>query len=155
MFLCIVHILISISYEEDKLEDNLVLKYAAEHKSSRYFAEVLLLLLNKDKMTILVKCLKLLKSIFEYPKTKESFFYTNDLKALVDILVREVTDTSSDEIRLMYLNIIPGLIQTKEYQNTNHRSADMKQLCDDLSFSEEVSDDCRKKVEEILNLNVL
>lgn len=155
VFLCIVHILISISYDEPSLDKNLVLKYAAEHKSARYFAEALLLLLNKGKMTILVKTLKLIDNIFENEKTKESFFYTNDLKALVDILVREISNTSSDEIRMMYLNILPGLLNTKEYQTSKHRAEDIKQMCDDLAFSEEISEDCRKKVDQILELGVL
>jgi len=155
VFLCIVHILISISYDETALDTSLVLKYAAIHKSARYFAEALLLLLNKGKMTILVKTLKLIHNVFEFEKTKETFFYTNDLKALLDILIREITNTSSDEIRVMYLNILPALLKTKEYQTIKHRPSDIKQLCDDLSFSEEISEDCRKKVDQILETGVL
>jgi len=43
---------------------------------------------------------KFLLAIFEYLKEKEidSFFYTNDLRALIDILVRELSNTENEEL---------------------------------------------------------
>ncbi len=41
---------------------------------------------------------KLLRDLFSNPITAKDFFFVNDLKVLVEIIMREVTDTSDAKV---------------------------------------------------------
>jgi hypothetical protein len=43
---------------------------------------------------------KLLRDLFSNPITAKDFFFVNDLKVLVEIIMREVTDTSDAKVSL-------------------------------------------------------
>ena len=149
IYLALIHILLSVSYEAEK-EKNLVIKFSAEHSNKRLYAEGVLLLLNKGQSAILAKSLKFVVDILEDPSTKDDFFYTNDLKALMDILLREIANISSDEERLLYLNALGAILNTSFYKKEKHRSGEISDLLNDCKFCDDISDDTQNKLEELL-----
>jgi Protein of unknown function (DUF2013). len=155
VFLSIVHILISMSYEFNKYEDNPVLKQCHEHPNRRYFAESVLLLLNKGKSVFLDKCLKFISDIFGYDKTRDEFFYSNDLNSLIDILIREFVNSDTVQLKVGYLDVLKNAIGCKEYQQKKHRVDDIKEIFDELSFTTGIDQQILDKVKEIQNSGLL
>jgi hypothetical protein len=50
---------------------------------------------------------KLLRDLFSNPVTAKDFFFVNDLKVLVEIIMREITDTSDTKVRPVRPSTIP------------------------------------------------
>ena len=155
VFLAIVNILVSISYDQGAPETNLVLKYCANHPHSRYFAESTLILLNKGKSEFLLKCLKFVSDVFAFDKTRDDFFYSNDLFTLLDIILREFVNNGDVEAQLAYLNALHGLIKTNNFQKTKPRASDINEIFDEVIYSGDADAKLLEKIEEIKNSNLL
>jgi len=155
IYLAIIHILICISYEAPSLEKNQVLKFSGEHANKRLFAEGVLLLLNKGQSTLITKTLKFARDILHFPNTRDEFFYTNDCRALVDIVMREVGNVSDDELRLMYLNVLNELIHTQFYSKEHHRSGEIKEMLNDCQYIDDISAETQKTIQEITDSGLL
>lgn len=70
--------------------------------------------------------LKLLLDLFSRRATGEVFFFTNDLKVLVEVLVRELGDREhGDPLRVDYLNVLGGMLASSAYLESGHRRADV------------------------------
>ena len=70
--------------------------------------------------------LKLLQDIFSRKATGETFFFTNDLRVLVEVLVRELGDREhGDYQRTDYVQVLGGLLRTSMYFEDRHREADV------------------------------
>lgn len=52
---------------------------------------------------------KLLKSIFDTPATK-NIFYTNDLTVIVDIVARETQRSSDTELQHLFIHLISSIV---------------------------------------------
>ena len=155
VFLAIVNILVSISYDQGAPEDNLVLKYCGTHPRSRYFAEATLILLNKGKSEFLNKCLKFVSDIFSYEKTRDDFFYSNDLFTLLDIIIREFVNHDDIELKLNYLGALHGLLKCKNYQKTKPRLSDIQEIFDEITYGEDVDQKILDKIEVIKSSGLL
>ena len=68
--------------------------------------------------------------IFENDATKESFFYTNDMRTLTDVLLREVQQTSDEDLRVMYFEVLKLVIKSTDFKTHRHREADMREVMD-------------------------
>ena len=58
----------------------------------------------------------------------ESFFYTNDLKVLMDVIIRELNDlpaTERDRNRQLYLLILEPFLRNTDFRKTLYRAADL------------------------------
>jgi hypothetical protein len=155
VFLAIVNILVSISFNHDSLEANLVLKYCSQHPHSRYFAESVLILLNKGKLEFLTKCLKFISDVFAFDKTRDDFFYSNDLYTLLDIILREFINHDETETKLAYLNALHGLLRCKNYQKTKPRMSDIQDIFDEVTYTDGIDSKLLDKIEEIKASNLL
>jgi len=77
------------------------------------FGGNIILLLNREReksQQLLI--LKLLYLLFTTPKTRE-YFYTNDLKVLLDVIIRKLLDLSPEEttLRHTYLRVLHPLLR--------------------------------------------
>ncbi|KAL8909320.1 MAG: hypothetical protein Q9207_000330 [Kuettlingeria erythrocarpa] len=95
---------------------------------SRYktFGENIILLLNRESETSLqLLILKLLYLIFTTPSTYE-YFYTNDLRVLVDIITRNLLDLplSATALRHTYLRVLYPLLAHTQLKNPPHYKRD-------------------------------
>ena len=92
----------------------------------RTFGSNLILLLNRESETSLqLLILKLLYLLFTTPATYE-YFYTNDLRVLVDVMIRNLLDLPDDirALRHTYLRVLyPLLIHTQLCSEGYKRSA--------------------------------
>lgn len=149
VFLSIVNILISISFDFKKIEDNPVLKQCVDHPNKRYFAESVLILLNKGKSIFLEKCLKFVSDIFAYDKTRDEFFYSNDLNSLIDILIREFVNSDTVQLKVGYLDVLQKAMTCKEYQQKKHRVDDIKEVFDEMAYTTGIDQKILDKVKEI------
>ncbi|MCJ1256324.1 hypothetical protein MMC24_004145 [Lignoscripta atroalba] len=92
---------------------NKVIKALSRHGSVyKTFGENIILLLNRESETALqLLILKLLYLLFTTPMTYE-YFYTNDLRVLVDVMIRNLLDLplSSTALRHTYLRVLYPLL---------------------------------------------
>jgi hypothetical protein len=103
---------------------NKVIKMLSLHGSEyKTFGENIILLLNRETETSLqLLILKLLFLLFTTSGTYE-YFYTNDLRVLVDVIIRNLLDLplSATALRHMYLRVLcPMLAHTQLKQSENH-----------------------------------
>ena len=155
VFLAIVNILVSVSYDQGPGEGNLVLKYCAQHPHSRYFAESTLILLNKGKSEFLLKCLKLVSEVFAYEKTRDDFFYSNDLFTLLDIIIREFVNNDDTDLKLAYLDALEGLITCQNFQKTKPRVSDINEVFDEVTYSADADPKLLDKIKQIKDSGLL
>ncbi|KAI4097191.1 MAG: hypothetical protein LQ344_000601 [Seirophora lacunosa] len=106
---------------------NRVIKTLSAH-GSRYktFGENIILLLNRESETSLqLLILKLLYLLFTTPATYE-YFYTNDLRVLLDIITRNLLDLplSAAPLRHTYLRVLYPLLAHTQLRNPPHYKRD-------------------------------
>ena len=83
------------------------------------FGENIILLLNRESETSLqLLILKLLYLLFTTPATYE-YFYTNDLRVLVDVMIRNLLDLplTSTALRHTYLRVLYPLLAHTQLKN--------------------------------------
>lgn len=107
---------------------NKVTRILARHGPAyKTFGENIILLLNRESETSLqLLILKLLYLLFTTPNTYE-YFYTNDLRVLVDVMIRNLLDLplSSTALRHTYLRVLYPLLAHTQLQNPeNHYKRD-------------------------------
>ncbi|KAL8936863.1 MAG: hypothetical protein Q9216_004706, partial [Gyalolechia sp. 2 TL-2023] len=95
---------------------------------SRYktFGENIILLLNRESETSLqLLILKLLYLLFTTPLTYE-YFYTNDLRVLVDVMIRNLLDLplSAVALRHTYLRVLSPLLAHTQLKHPPHYKRD-------------------------------
>ncbi|KAL9603651.1 MAG: hypothetical protein Q9219_000970 [cf. Caloplaca sp. 3 TL-2023] len=106
---------------------NKVIKTLSTH-GSRYktFGENIILLLNRESETSLqLLILKLLYLLFTTPPTHE-YFYTNDLRVLVDVMIRNLLDLplSAKPLRHTYLRVLYPLLAHTQLKDPPHYKRD-------------------------------
>ncbi|KAK2738556.1 hypothetical protein FQN57_006978 [Myotisia sp. PD_48] len=103
-------------------------KYGGVYKS---FGENIILLLNReDETSLQLLTLKLLYLLFTTPSTYE-YFYTNDLRVLVDILIRNLFDLPEDAsaLRHTHLRVLyPLLAHTQLRYPPHHKREELRDL---------------------------
>ncbi|KIW43129.1 uncharacterized protein PV06_04269 [Exophiala oligosperma] len=99
---------------------NKVIKVLSAHGSVyKTFGENIILLLNReDETSLQLLTLKLLYLLFTTPPTYE-YFYTNDLRVLVDILIRNLLDLPEEasSLRHTYLRVLYPLLEHTQLQS--------------------------------------
>lgn len=106
---------------------NKVIKVLSAHGSAyKTFGENIILLLNReDETSLQLLTLKLLYLLFTTPPTYE-YFYTNDLRVLVDILIRNLLDLPEEasSLRHTYLRVFYPLLEHTQLQFSPHYKRD-------------------------------
>ncbi|EXJ60224.1 hypothetical protein A1O7_04376 [Cladophialophora yegresii CBS 114405] len=106
---------------------NKVIKVLSAHGSAyKTFGENIILLLNReDETSLQLLTLKLLYLLFTTPPTYE-YFYTNDLRVLVDILIRNLLDLPEEasSLRHTYLRVLYPLLEHTQLQHPPHYKRD-------------------------------
>lgn len=106
---------------------NRVIKCLSLHGSTyRTFGENIILLLNRETETsqqLLI--LKLLYLLFTTKATYE-YFYTNDLKVLLDVIIRNLMDLPDEKasLRHTYLRVLHPLLAHTQLSNPPHYKRD-------------------------------
>lgn len=100
-----LNLLLAFNLQFDNFAENIILEAMQQIKTSKSFTEKILLLINREDDPVFVlkhtkppvnSVLKILIDLFSISETA-NFFYTNDIKVLIDILVRQLSDLSSGD----------------------------------------------------------
>lgn len=100
-----INLLLAFNLQFDSFTENTILEAMQQIKTSKSFTEKILLLINREDDPVFVlkhtkppinSVLKILVDLFSTPETS-NLFYTNDIKVLIDILVRQLSDLSSGD----------------------------------------------------------
>ncbi|KAI9707134.1 MAG: hypothetical protein M1836_000094 [Candelina mexicana] len=106
---------------------NKVIKLLSTHGSDyKTFGENIILLLNRESETSLqLLILKLLYLLFTTRSTYE-YFYTNDLRVLVDVIIRNLLDLpeESTALRHTYLRVLYPLLAHTQLRHAPHYKRD-------------------------------
>ncbi|RGB31630.1 hypothetical protein C1646_708502 [Rhizophagus diaphanus] len=130
--------LAAMSQEEEECDDwnpNTVLQVLGERiGSSKTFSENVIFMLNRTvDHNIQMLILKLLYEIFTTPETYE-YFYTNDLRVLIDVFIRELYDLpeESEALRHTYLRVLYPLIINTQLSQHRYKQHQIYSLLLDL-----------------------
>ncbi|MCJ1261690.1 hypothetical protein MMC22_001556 [Lobaria immixta] len=106
---------------------NKVIKVLTVHGSTyKSFGSIIILVLNRENETSLqLLILKLLYLLFTTPSTFE-YFYTNDLRVLVDVIIRNLLDLPANAISLRhtYLRVLYPLLEYTQLKQAPHYKRD-------------------------------
>ncbi|KAL8862579.1 MAG: hypothetical protein Q9178_001077 [Gyalolechia marmorata] len=112
---------------------NKVIKVLSTHGPAfKTFGENIILLLNREKSflptgetSLQLLILKLLYLLFTTPPTYE-YFYTNDLRVLVDVVIRNLLDLplSASPLRHTYLRVLYPLLAHTQLKHPPHYKKD-------------------------------
>ncbi|XP_018561929.1 NCK-interacting protein with SH3 domain isoform X2 [Anoplophora glabripennis] len=113
----------------DELE-NPLLSALEERDVAKTFTEKILLLINREEDPVRIfdhepapphSLLKLFNDLFSRRSTA-SLFYTNDIKVLIDIIVRNISDLSpGDQRRQQYLELCRRVMRNTNYEEHKHK----------------------------------
>ncbi|XP_058802067.1 NCK-interacting protein with SH3 domain isoform X2 [Phymastichus coffea] len=140
--------------------ENVVMEALKQRSVAKTFTEKILFLLNREIDPVRIfdhepappdSILKLFIDLFETDETA-SLFYTNDIKVLVDIILRQLFDISPGEKRRQYLELCRRVLKTASYDEHQHRCDDVLK-CFTRIFCEEgpESQEDQNLVREISN----
>lgn len=108
-----INLLLAFNLQFDTFSENTILEAMQQVKTSKSFTEKILLLINREEDPVFVlkhtkppinSVLKILVDLFAIPETT-NLFYTNDIKVLIDILVRQLSDLSAGDV-VSFLKLI-------------------------------------------------
>ncbi|XP_030841299.1 NCK-interacting protein with SH3 domain [Strongylocentrotus purpuratus] len=115
--------------------ESIVMKVLAERRSAKTFSEKIMLLVNRgvDPVKVFDHCsdtqdslLKFMADMFSSPVTSD-LFYSNDMKVLIDIIVRLIKDSNpGDQVRTEYLSLIFSIFINTSYWEDCHRLSELE-----------------------------
>lgn len=155
----------SIMPQEDSpfLTNRVVKLLSSTGSSFMTFGENLILLLNREtEPSLQLLILKLLYLLFTNPSTYE-FFYTNDLRVLLDVIIRNLLDlpSESNSLRHTYLRVLyPLLAHTQLNQPPYYKREEIMNVLNSLITSrnthwEPVDETTKRLVERVTNVSWL
>ncbi|XP_028046510.1 NCK-interacting protein with SH3 domain isoform X2 [Monomorium pharaonis] len=140
--------------------ENIVLNALRERTVAKTFTEKILFLFNREEDPVRIfdhepqpphSVLKLFVDLFSND-TIASLFYTNDVKVLIDIILRQLFDMFPGDKRRQYLELCRRVLRTSNYNEHRHRSGDLLK-CFTRIFCEETAEshEDQQVVREISN----
>ncbi|XP_020288455.1 NCK-interacting protein with SH3 domain isoform X2 [Pseudomyrmex gracilis] len=140
--------------------ENIVLNALRERTVAKTFTEKILFLFNREEDPVRIfdhkpqpphSVLKLFIDLFSNDAIA-SLFYTNDVKVLIDIILRQLFDMFPGDKRRQYLELCRRVLRTTSYNEHRHRSEDLLK-CFTRIFCEETteSQEDQQVVREISN----
>lgn len=156
-----INLLLAFNLQFDNFMENTILEAMQQVKTSKSFTEKILLLINREEDPVFVlkhtkppinSVIKILVDLFSIPETT-LLFYTNDIKVLIDILVRQLSDLSAgDPLRKWYLELCRRILRNTDYSDHQHRALDLMKIFTRI-FCEETAESAgdQQIVREISN----
>nr|XP_012146469.1 PREDICTED: NCK-interacting protein with SH3 domain isoform X2 [Megachile rotundata] len=140
--------------------ENIVLNALKGRTVAKNFTEKILLLFNREEDPVRIfdhqpppphSVLKLFIDLFSNDVTA-GLFYTNDVKVLIDIILRQLYDMFPGDKRRQYLELCRRVLRTSSYNEHRYRSEDLLK-CFTRIFCEETgeSQEDQQSVREISN----
>ncbi|BES95180.1 Protein of unknown function (DUF2013) [Nesidiocoris tenuis] len=133
-------VMLILSYNlqfKPKSSTNITLQALSEMESAKNFTEKIMLLINREEDPIqrldvhhppYHSVLKLLKDVFFSPSTAK-LFYTNDIKVLIEIILRQMTNLApNSKQRTEYLELCRLVLFSCEDATFEHRLSELKSL---------------------------
>ncbi|KAG5684601.1 hypothetical protein PVAND_013826 [Polypedilum vanderplanki] len=156
-----LNLLLAFNLQFDNFAENTILEAMQHVKTSKSFTEKILLLINREEDPVFVlkhtkppinSVLKILVDLFSIPETT-NLFYTNDIKVLIDILVRQLSDLSPGDVhRKWYLELCRRILRNTNYVEHQHRALDLMKIFTRIFCEEEAeSQGDQQIVREISN----
>lgn len=110
---------------------------------------------TEEDLVMQLLLLKMLYLLFTTPGTQQ-YFYTNDLRVLVDVFLRELTDLpdESEALRHTYLRVLNPLLTNTQLQETPYKGHQVRQTLQSLISNpsiREVTPTTKRLVERCLN----
>lgn len=130
--------------------ENIVLNALKGRTVAKVFTEKILFLLNREEDPVRIfdhqpappdSVLKMFVDLFSKEITA-NLFYTNDVKVLIDIILRQLFDISPGDKRRQYLELCRRVLRTSNYNDHRHRSEDVLKsftriFCEETAESQE------------------
>ncbi|KAI9762738.1 MAG: hypothetical protein M1840_001147 [Geoglossum simile] len=120
---------------EQPLSNKVIKVLSVKGSAYKTFGENIILLLNREsEASLQILILKLLYLLFTTRATYE-YFYTNDLRVLVDVIVRNLLDLpdESETLRHMYLRVLfPLLAHTQLRHPPHYKREEIRRLLQTL-----------------------
>ncbi|XP_031850258.1 NCK-interacting protein with SH3 domain isoform X2 [Nomia melanderi] len=130
--------------------ENIVLNALKEKSLAKIFTEKNLLLFNREEDPVRIfdhepppphSVLKLFIDLFSNDVTA-GLFYTNDVKVLIDIILRQLYDMFPGDKRRQYLELCRRVLRNSSYDEHKYRSEDLLKcftriLCEETEESQE------------------
>ncbi|XP_071960516.1 NCK-interacting protein with SH3 domain-like [Antedon mediterranea] len=128
--------------------ENPVVKAFSDNSNVKYFTEKFMLLINREDDPISMfdfepkpqnSMVKFLADIFSSTETS-NIFYTNDMRVLIDIVIRQLTDLNpGDKNRTDYISLVHSILQFTPYNDHRHRRDDLQKCLRSIAEEEDQS----------------
>ncbi|GIY80174.1 NCK-interacting protein with SH3 domain [Caerostris darwini] len=145
----LLNIILAFNLHFESAQENIVLETLKEKQSAQYLTEKLIFLLNREedpcKILTLSKdaansVMKFMVDMFSFPELID-LFYLNDIKVLLDIIVRQLTDLlPGEQKRFNYLHLVQNLLRNSNYGEHLHQLEGL-QNCFKSIISQELPDE--------------
>ncbi|CAL1295953.1 unnamed protein product [Larinioides sclopetarius] len=145
----LLSIILAFNLHFESIQENIVLETLKEKQSAQYLTERLIFLLNReeDPCKILSEnkdaensVMKFMIDMFSFPELID-LFYLNDIKVLLDIIVRQLTDLlPGEKKRYDYLRLVKNLLKNSNYGEHLHQLEGL-QKCFRFILSQEFPDE--------------
>ncbi|KAK9236303.1 hypothetical protein V1525DRAFT_407396 [Lipomyces kononenkoae] len=116
--------------------ENMVVSILAQKGSSyKTFGTNIIILLNREREPCLqLLILKMLYQLFTTESTFE-YFYTNDLRVLTDVFIRELHDLPDDSetLRHTFLRVLHPMLAHSQLRHTHYKSDELVKLLRSLA----------------------
>lgn len=139
-----------VALDQNKL-GTYVVQLTQTHKNKRYFGELFAVFTNCQKLNKKEVVWEFLRI---YPQLTDSpLFYSNDLRVVVDILLKDIEKTILDDKRGHYaIEALQGVMTLKDYQNLKIRADDINLLVEEYELDDEIPEDNLELFKNTLNL---
>ncbi|XP_033109564.1 NCK-interacting protein with SH3 domain-like [Anneissia japonica] len=143
-----VNVILAFNLQFPIPAENPVMKAFSESPNVKYFTEKFMLLVNREADPIAMfdhepkpqnSMVKFLADIFSSTHTS-NIFYTNDMRVLIDIIIRQLTDLcSGDKNRTEYISLVHSILQVTSYSEHRHRRDDLEKCFRSIAEEESQS----------------
>ena len=150
IFRATVKILIEINSIYDNIKDNEFVKVYHTNKNARVFNEILLRLLNtesnKDRIIKMYRCFN---NVIQ--KEDSCVLYNNDFEAFVDVFLRQLQTTDSEEIKFNIMDVVEKLLSYDTYYKSLYKLEEIKYVFNDYEQRDSESTEVKNKAKAILD----
>ncbi|XP_048583045.1 NCK-interacting protein with SH3 domain [Nematostella vectensis] len=130
-----VHLLLAFNQHFTDPKTNIVMNVLSELYSAKTVSEQLMLLVNREEDPVVMfdypkscanSVFKIFTDLFSSPSTS-GLFFTADMKVLIEIVLRQLTDLSPGEkVRTEYLALLELMLTNSDYGSHQHMCSDLR-----------------------------
>lgn len=144
-------VLLRISLFDRYEKKSPVVTSAQTHPNRRFFSEMLAQLTNKMTPTNEGYVFEFIRQF--HNKSKTPLFYINDMKIMVDILIRALENNIMDIAKGdQIINTLESIMNTNDYQECKHKGQYLKNLIKELEQLDDVPEENIDMVHTLLEL---